>query len=146
MIALASCSIFQEEKILPEGKRISALGTKAELKPEQNKQDVKIRLPLPQKNSKWSQNGGNALHNMSHLKSAPRLGKYWSANFGEGASKRDFLIAAPVIAHRVVFAIDAEAVVSARRLDSGKKIIGVYGHLGIIHIKAGVGVSRGCAK
>ena len=122
MIILSACTLFQEEKVLPEGKRISALGTKAKLSPDLNKKEVRIRLPLPHKNSKWSQNGGNALHNMSHLKSAPRLEKYWSANFGEGGSKRDFLIASPVIAHRVVFAIDAEAVVSARRLDNGQKI------------------------
>ena len=73
MIILSACTLFQEEKVLPEGKRISALGTKAELSPDLNKKEVRIRLPLPHKNSKWSQNGGNALHNMSHLKSAPRL-------------------------------------------------------------------------
>ncbi|MBQ8436299.1 MAG: PQQ-binding-like beta-propeller repeat protein [Alphaproteobacteria bacterium] len=122
VIMLSACTMFQEEKILPEGKRISALGTKTELKQNIKTQNTKIRLPLPKKNSKWSQNGGNALHNMLHLKSSPRLEEYWSANFGEGASKRDFLIASPIIAHRVVFAIDADAVVSARRLDNGKKI------------------------
>ena len=121
VIALTSCSIFQEDKVLPEGKRISALGQNKELKKAYN-QNIKIRLPLPQENSKWSQNGGNAIHNMSHLKSAPKLEEYWTANFGEGASKRDFLIASPIIAHRVVFAIDADAIVTARRLDNGKEI------------------------
>ena len=68
IIALSACSFFQEEKVLPEGKRISVLGSKATLKTEINDKEIKIRLPLPNENSKWSQNGGNALHNMSHLK------------------------------------------------------------------------------
>lgn len=121
-VSLASCGLFTPEKILPEGERISVLSSETEIKPDYAPGYVKIKLPQPQPNSRWSQSGGNAKHVMSHLKSGNQIEEYWTANFGEGASKRDFLIAAPVVAHRVVFAIDADAVVTARRLDDGREI------------------------
>ena len=122
VFSVSACSIFDKEKDIPEGKRISVLGGANVVKPDENAKTVKIRLPLPKANSKWAQNGGNSIHLMSHLKSNNRIEEFWTANFGEGASKRDFLIASPIIAHRVVFAIDADAIVTARRLDNGKEI------------------------
>ena len=62
------------------------------------------------------------MHLMGHLEADSKLKEIWDSNFGEGSSKRDFLIASPIIAYKVVFAIDADGIVSAYRLDDGRKI------------------------
>lgn len=59
---------------------------------------------------------------MEHLETGSKLKGFWESNFGNGNSKRDYLIAQPVIAYKVAFAIDADAVVSAYRLDNGERI------------------------
>ena len=92
-----------------------------ELAPDYAPGEIKVTLPAPEDNSRWSQKGGNSEHLMGHLKAGDKLKEFWSSGFGTGSSKRDFLIASPVIAHKVVFAIDADGIVSAFRLDSGKK-------------------------
>ena len=121
-LAVASCGLFSSDKILPEGERISVLTTGAEIRPDFADGYVKIKLPRPYLNKQWSQSGGNSTHVMSHLMSNNTIDEFWTASFGEGASKRDFLIASPVVAHQVVFAIDADAKVTARRLDDGREI------------------------
>ena len=121
-LSTASCGLFSNDKILPEGERISVLSSETEIKPDYDAGFVKIKLPRPYLNKQWAQNGGNATHVMSHLQSGNTIDEFWTASFGEGASKRDFLIAAAVVDHRVVFAIDADAKVTARRLDDGREI------------------------
>ena len=122
VLSLSACGLFSSDKILPEGERISVLSGATEIKPDYDAGELKIRLPRPYLNKQWSQSGGNATHVMSHLMSGNTIDELWTASFGEGASKRDFLIAAPVVAHQVVFAIDADAKVTARRLDDGREI------------------------
>lgn len=122
VITLGACGMFGDEKIKLEGERVSVLGSSAKLQPDYPEGKVRIKLPEPQRNPRWTQEGGNAAHAMSHLDTNTKLKKFWEASFGEGSSKRDLLIAKPIIAHRVVFAIDADAKVTARRLDNGKEI------------------------
>lgn len=122
VFAISGCSLFSEEKIPLEGERISVLAGETALQPDFRPNEVKIVLPAPVINTNWSQSGGNSLHVMQHLMTPVKLKEDWDASFGSGDSKRDFLIAAPVAANKVVFAIDADAIVSAFRLDSGKKI------------------------
>ena len=122
ILALGACGLFSDEKIKLEGERLSVLSGSAKLQPDYPEGKVKIKLPEPVRNPRWSQDGGNSEHIMGHLAASSRLKKFWDAGFGEGSSKRDMLIAKPIIAHRVVFAIDADAIVTARRLDSGDQI------------------------
>lgn len=119
---LCGCSLFSEKKISLEGERISVLDGTTSLQPDYQSGQIKIVLPAPFMNPVWSQSGGNSAHLMGHLVSSSKLKETWDSSFGEGSSKRDFLIAAPVAAHKVVFAIDAEGIVSAFRLDDGRKI------------------------
>lgn len=119
---VAGCGLFSEEKIKLDGERISVLSEATVVNTDYAPGEVKITLPEPRTNSEWAQNGGNAFHSMSHLAGTDKIKEVWDASFGKGSSKRDFLIAAPVVAHQVVFAIDANAIVTARRLDNGKKI------------------------
>ena len=122
IMVLAACGLFSDEKIKLEGERLSVLSSSAKLQPDYPKGKVKIKLPEPQTNVRWSQEGGNSEHLMGHLATRAKLKKYWDVDFGSGSSKRDMLIAKPIVAHRVVFAIDSDAIVTARRLDSGEQI------------------------
>lgn len=122
ILAMTACSLFSEEKIPLEGDRISVLAGKTSLQPDFRPNEIKIVLPAPVLNTNWSQSGGNSIHMMQHLVTPVKLKENWDSSFGDGDSKRDFMIAAPVAANKVVFAIDANAIVSAFRLDNGKKI------------------------
>ncbi len=118
----AGCGLFSDDYLVIEGDRIAVLEGESILQPDFQPGSVKIVLPEPKTNIAWEQSGGNAMHDMEHPNSADMIQEIWSSSFGEGASKRDFLIAAPVIKHKVAFVIDADAVVSAYRMDNGDKI------------------------
>ncbi len=119
---LGGCGLFGKNKLDIEGERISVITENSDLSPDYEAGEYKIKLPKPYDNNKWSQNGGNSMHLMGHLSADNTLREQWSANFGAGSSKRDFLIAAPIIDHQAVFAVDADGVVSAYHLDTGKRI------------------------
>ena len=121
-LTTAGCSLFKEDKPIAEGERIAVLTNETIVKPDVALDEVKIALPQPHKNIEWSQNGGSPSHLVGHLESDNQLQGFWQSSFGTGSSKRDSLISTPVIAHKVVFAIDAEGKVSAKRLDSGETI------------------------
>ena len=102
-----------KEKLVLDGKRIPVLDTQEVIASDYMKGDVKISLPSPQPAYRWVQSGGNAKHNMGHIASGDELQEVWSEKFGTGNSKRDYLIASPIVADGMVFAIDANAVVSS---------------------------------
>lgn len=119
---LTGCGLFGKDKLEIDGERINVIKETADLASDYAPGEVKIKLPAPYTNNQWSQSGGNAMHLMGHLEADSKLKEIWDSNFGEGSSKRDFLIASPIIAYKVVFAIDADGIVSAYRLDDGRKI------------------------
>jgi len=122
LISLTGCGFWSKDKPKIEGERISVLTSESVVRPDVAKGKAKISLPKPVRNSEWSQNGGNSFHVVGHPETGSQLKGFWQSDFGQGNSKRDFLISTPVIAHKVVFAIDAEGLVSARRLDDGMAI------------------------
>lgn len=121
-VLLSACGMFSKDKLVLDGERISVLNTETRLHPDYKEGEYKVVLPRPHINKSWSQSGGNSVHRMEHLQTGSKLTLFWDSNFGDGNSKRDYLIATPVIAYKVVFAIDANANVSAYRLDNGEKI------------------------
>ena len=122
VMLLSACGLFSKDTIQLDGERIAVLKESKMLTPDFETNQIKISLPKPYLNKKWTQEGGNAKHLMGHLQADSKLKKLWDSNFGEGNSKRDYLLAAPVIAYNVVFTIDADAKVRAFRLDSGDEI------------------------
>lgn len=119
---LSACGMFGKDKIQLDGERVAVLKESKMLVPDFEPNQIKITLPKPSANKQWSQEGGNSRHVMGHLKADSKLKKMWDSGFGKGNSKRDYLLAAPVIAHQVVFTIDADAKVRAFRLDDGDEI------------------------
>lgn len=116
---LAGCG---KEKLVIDGQRVPVLDAPEVIAADYMKGDIKISLPEPTMTSHWSQTGGNPQHNAGHIASNDELKKLWSKSFGAGNSKRDYLIAQPVIAENKIFAIDANAVVSAYDKKDGKQL------------------------
>ena len=111
-----------KERLVIDGQRVPVLGSQEVVASDYMKGDIKISLPTPNNTTLWNQSGGNSSHNLEHISSNAELKELWTADFGKGNSKRDYLIASPLIAENMVFAIDADATVSAFSKETGKKI------------------------
>lgn len=122
IFALSGCGLFGKTPLDIDGERISVIIENKSLAPDVDVANTKIKLPPPYVNKSWNQNGGSSTHFMGHLQSAPKLKELWNKDFGSGSSKRNYLIASPISVYGAVFAIDAEGIVTARRLDNGREI------------------------
>lgn len=112
---LVACS---KERLNIEGEKVSVLEEKKTVAADYSVGDINISLPAVYENKSWPQAGGTASHSIGNLHSG-NFEKVWSKSFGKGNSKRDFLIASPIIAEQKVFTIDAEAMLSAFNLSDG---------------------------
>ena len=122
VLLVSGCGLFGKKPLDIDGERIDVIREDTSLAPDYAPGEVKIKLPAPYINNKWTQNGDNSMHLIGHLEAKTKLKKLWSKSFGKGSSKRDYLIASPIAAYGAVFAVDAEGIVTARRLDNGKQI------------------------
>jgi len=117
MLCLASCS---QDKKLPQGVRVSALG---DLNAVSEFQNTPIKnLPAAYHNASWSQAGVTPQHIIGNLKAGFTLQELWGENFGKGISKRDILLAAPVVSNDRVFVMDSHGQVSAFNLNTGERL------------------------
>ncbi|MCM1323725.1 MAG: PQQ-binding-like beta-propeller repeat protein [Acetobacter sp.] len=116
-LSLVSCS---QDKKLPEGIRISALGN---LNSDNTLENKKISvLPAAYHNSSWAQAGVNPQHIIGNLKAGFTLQELWGENFGKGISKRDILLASPVVSRNRIFVMDSQGVVSSFDLNTGERL------------------------
>lgn len=122
VLLVSGCGLFGKKPLDIDGERIDVIREDTSLAPDYAPGEVKIKLPAPYVNNKWTQNGDNSMHLIGHLEAKTKLKKLWSKSFGKGSSKRDYLIASPIAAYGAVFAVDAEGIVTARRQDNGKPI------------------------
>lgn len=116
VLCLSACS---QDKKLPEGIRVSALGDLASDVSIQNKK-ITV-LPAAYSNASWAQAGVTPQHIIGNLKAGFALQKLWSENFGKGISKRDILLASPVVNDTGIFVMDSKGLVSAFDINSGKR-------------------------
>lgn len=103
------------------GKRISVLG-RGEAVSIDVEDSEKVVLPAPERVRDWPQAGGFAPHAMHHLEISDNPREVWSVSVGYGGDRRRVLMAQPIVANGVVFAMDSWANVSAFSLENGKKI------------------------
>lgn len=82
----------------------------------------RVTIPAPVRNTAWAQAGGNAAHLMGHLNAGATLTQAWSADLGEGGGYRRKILAQPVVANGVVFAMDSDSVVSAYNIGTGARL------------------------
>lgn len=72
-----------------------------------------ISLPAPVANADWTHRAGNARHLMPHGALSASPSRIWSADIGQGTSRRARVSAAPVVADGRIFTIDALSGVTA---------------------------------
>lgn len=119
LVAINGCS---SKKVLPQGKRVSVLAPSSVAKPDVANGQSQINLPPLQANSSWQQTDFNAEHITPNLKVSPKFEKQWSADFGEGASKREVLMSTPLVANGKVYTLDVNGLLSAFDLKSGESV------------------------
>ncbi len=117
---LASCG-GKEKKVILEGERKSIVELNDVVTPDEALKSVPVTLPQPFANPEWPQAGGYANHAMHHLalSAAPRI--VWRANV-EGSTRNRNLVAQPVVAQGLVFAMGSGWEVSAFNADSGNLV------------------------
>jgi len=79
----------------------------------------KVTLPRAVRNAAWPQSGGNPAHMMGHLQANEALTEAWRADIGAGGGYRRKILAQPIAADGMVFAMDSDANVTALDLANG---------------------------
>ena len=120
--ALSGCGIFDKDPLDVTGERVSVIRENRNIKPDYSARQIQVRLPRAKINYAWEQSGMTATHKGDHLKSGGNLDEIWDISFGEGSSKRNVLISAPVTDSKNVYTIDAEGVVRSFSLADGEEL------------------------
>ena len=123
-LALSGCSLWDDwfgthKKPLP-GRREPVVSTRRGLSTDEGA--AQVTLPPAVGNAAWPQAGGNPAHLMGHLAANQALGQAWIANIGEGGGYRRKILAQPIVANGVAYAMDSDAVVSAFQLSGGGRM------------------------
>ena len=109
-----------DDTILP-GTRISILALERELRPNIESVDTRIILPLPQDTPVWPGAGGFSHHAMHHLVIGNAPQPLWSSDIGAGTDLRNRVFAEPVVGDGLIYTMDADGVVSAFEIESGRR-------------------------
>ena len=117
MVFAAACS---SKKDLPQGKRISVIDMP--ILSAENFSKKGFGLSTASNLKKWTQVGANEKHLNQNLLLASETQKRWTADFGDGSSKRNLLLATPVVQNGVVYTQDVNGTVRAFDLASGDEI------------------------
>ncbi len=99
---------------------ILSLGDKLTIGTEITPADVK--LPAPYVNTEWPQPGGNQYHAMQHTAASGPLTTAWSKDIGKGSSAKGRVVAQPVIANGVIYAMDGSNMITAMQESNGDKL------------------------
>ena len=123
-LALGGCGLWDEwfgtTKTPLPGKREPVMPARGGLSVDEGA--PKVMLPAAVSNAGWPQAGGNPAHFMGHLAAGARLSEAWSASIGAGGGYRRKILAQPVAADGLVYAMDSDAVVSAFDISVGSRV------------------------
>ncbi len=122
LVACGNTWFGEDEGVHLSGERISVLVHEKELKPDSSTENIKIILPRPEPNDEWAQAGGYSHHAMHHMMMDKGLKKAWKVNIGTGSDDRNQLLSEPIAANGLVYAIDADARISAYNIKTGKRL------------------------
>ena len=112
-------SMFDKKQEKLPGRRISVL--KADEKGSISAPEAAgpVALPPAVTNASWSQPGGVPTNAPGHLAIGEALHTVWTADAGEGSSKRQRLTAIPIVYEKRIFTLDAEGAVRAISVANG---------------------------
>ena len=118
--AISACSIFESDKQLPTGTRVSIIDSSNKYNGSVN--NTLAVLPSMTYTNDWLQIGGNSKHVMNNLSANDNMQKIWKVNFGKGENKRNLLLAQPIIVGDYIYTQDVHGTVSAFDIKNGNKI------------------------
>ena len=110
------------DKDIPQGTRLSVLEQVSAIKPDVTNGASLIKITSAQGNEEWLQTDDNAQHVVPHVNIGTTFEKQWSSRFGTGRSKREILLAKPLIKGSTVYTLDAEGMLSAFKIEDGENI------------------------
>lgn len=115
-------SMFDKKQEPLPGRRISVL--KADEKGTVSGPEATgpIVLPPAMANASWSQPGGVASNAPGHLAIGGALHTLWTADAGEGSSKRQRLTAIPIVYGNKIYTMDSEGTIRATSGSDGSKL------------------------
>lgn len=116
LISLFACS---NDKVLPEGNRLSVLTPVSSIKPDVVNGGNRIKISEKKNITSWEQAEFNSQHLIPNIDINKINNLVWKASFGKGTSKRDVLMAKPLIIENSIFVLDAEALLSSYKLTDG---------------------------
>ncbi len=117
VLILGACT----KKELPVGTRISVLTESTAIKPDVSNGSSYIKI-AETSSPDWLQKEANSRHVMPNAGVGTDFVKKWKSDFGTGSSKREVLMARPLVKGNVVYTLDAEARLSAFNLANGENI------------------------
>lgn len=123
-LLLGACDTFlggSEEPPLP-GERIPILLLESDIEPDPRIADVDVILPPPVANEHWPQAGGFPDHAMHHLELADAPERAWSVDIGTPSDDESRILTSPIVVRGKVYAMDAEAQVTAYDAIDGDEI------------------------
>lgn len=112
----------EEERKAEEEKRISILALEQELTPDPRFTGMTIDLPPSYVNASWTQPGGEADHTLHHLSAPVELKQLWKVDIGKASERRARLTSPPIVVDDRVYALDAEATVTAYEAETGERV------------------------
>lgn len=115
-------SVFDKKEEKLPGRRISVLKTDEKGGVSGPESAGPIVLPPAVTNVSWSQPGGVPTNAPGHLAVGESLRTVWTADAGEGSTKRTRLTAIPIVYDNKVFTLDAEGSARAISVSSGDTV------------------------
>ena len=107
---------------IPEqSERITILSLSDELEVGSNLTPGDINLPQAYTNANWPQPGGNPAHAMGVTAARADIARAWRTGIGKGSSKKGRIVATPIVANGVVYALNASNTVTAVDANDGAK-------------------------
>lgn len=116
---LAACSTPTDIGTKLKGERLPVLSFEHGVEADPALSEVPIMIPPPYPNEDWTQPGGSPGKALVHLRIGERLSKAWTQKIGTGDTSQRKLLATPIVANGVLYAMDSEATVSALKADTG---------------------------
>lgn len=117
---LGDLNPFKEKPTPLPGRRIPVVQTTESIDGNLADAAQPINLPPQRTNETWAQPGGEANNAPGHLAINGAVHQAWSQSAGEGSSKAGRVMASPIVFDGKVYALDAQANVTAFSMSGGK--------------------------
>ncbi len=103
-----------------KGERVSFLNFTASVKPDPSLSGVSVIVPAAVINSSWPQMGGRVDNALINVSLADTVNPHWQTPVGSGAYSEQRILASPITDENHIYTIDAEGVVFAVSIATGK--------------------------